>query len=321
MLLIRLLWKLTGDDYRIIEDCNLGTKVRFALIGILVICIYLICFLSLSFAFVKIFNNTLVAVLLGVFFAWMIYYIYLLMLYTLSKVSYSVNDKTIGRMVSVGIRLTFIVFISIIVAKPMEQLFFIEKVDIQVAELKEQRKQDYRQSTLDYFKRQIDLIQANIDKKEIKNISMDKIDVEILEEQKSQLIAEQSSMIASMERLVDESDYFFQSILLLNKNYPICWGITLINALIFLLPFILKMWMKSDSPYCIARNVNENRIILEDYSLFKERYAALMQALHQKDFCYSETYEDPPYNTIRKQDRRVILSEEDLLETLYNEEV
>jgi hypothetical protein len=113
---------------------------------------------------------------------------------------------------------------------------------------------------------------------------------------------------------------------------------------IFLFPAYLKNFLGEQSVYYKTKRTIENRLVKEEYDVFKKRYKELfiskiiseMQYPKQDDkkgilkemvnihnsmirnIQFSESFIDAPFNTIRKRDEREFLKEDDLISDLYD---
>jgi hypothetical protein len=144
---IRLFWTLSGDDLSIIEKCKFSTRARFTWIGILVFLVFSICFISCYFAFKQLFQNNYIGIPIGIFFSWMITNIYLLLLYTLTKSSLPYAKSKLTRTISVTIRVFFVIFIAIIISKPIESLLFNNRLNFEIDSFKTKKLAEYTLST------------------------------------------------------------------------------------------------------------------------------------------------------------------------------
>ncbi|UGU16749.1 DUF4407 domain-containing protein [Sinomicrobium kalidii] len=318
MNLKKFLWKLSGDDFNIILQCNETTKYRFLAIGGLVAVIFALCFVSCYFSFTMLFQNYFIGIPIGIFFAWMVTNIYLLLLYTLSKNPFPHKTNKSARFISVAIRLAFISFIAIVISKPIENLVFTKYLDEEIKAYKHEKLDLYKKSTEKYFDEEINVITDIISRQKTLNNIIDEKQlnkyqnlIQLKEKRKSELIK-------SMEKLVNKSNYYIEGIKILNYKYPFCWGITLIIVLTFLFPAYLKIFLDENTIYYKTKHYIENRLIKEEYTSFKTKYNQLFLTRFNQDIHFTELYIDPPFNTIKKRDKKTILKEDDLIESLYN---
>lgn len=121
-----------------------------------------------------------------------------------------------------------------------------------------------------------------------------------------------------MTNLVRNSNYYIQSIVILNAKYKTCWLITVFTIFIFLFPAYLKNFLGEQSFYYEKKRTIENRLVNEEYASFKAKYNQLFQKRLNRNIQFSEPFIDAPFNTIRKKDEREFLKEDDLISDLYN---
>lgn len=318
MNLRKLLCTFSGDDYSIIEKCSRNLKYRFAIIGLFVINIIFLCFISSYITFTLLFQNKVIGITVAIFFSWMISNIYLLLLYTLTKnvLPHIKNDR--ARLSSVGIRLIFICFIAVIVSKPVETILFSKQLEKEISDYKKQQIEKYNNITNKFFENQVkDFNKIITDKSKLRDGSNDLL----IKHYKSKILEkenERDRLILEMQYLIDNSNYFTHSILIINRKYPLCWLITFICTLIFLIPAYLKNLLREQSNFYSLKKEIESKLIAEEYISFKERYKTILLNQYGVDKSYCESYYDAPFNTKRIIDERVFLKEDDLISEMYD---
>jgi len=345
MNLSRILCTFSGDDYSIISQGDRTIQNRFKAIGGFVTAIFALCFISCYFTFTKLFQNYFVGIPIGIFFSYMITNIYLLLLYTLSKNSFPCNTDKTEQLFSISIRVIFICFIAIIVSKPIETILFSMPLESEIESYKQEQIDKYRKSTTEYYDTETKNLRLIIEKQKnlYANVETSQIEnyVKILQKKEIQ----KDELIASMIHLVSNSNFYIQSIVILNTKYRTCWLITIFTILIFLFPAYLKNFLGEQSFYYEKKRTIENRLVKEEYDIFKKRYKELFISkiiseiqypikveeksilkdlvnIHNsmiKNIQFSESFIDAPFNTIRKRDEREFLKEDDLISDLYND--
>lgn len=314
----KILCTLSGDDYSIISRCTLALQVRFAMIGLFVGGITLLCFFSSYFTFNMLFDKRFIAVVLGLIFAGMIATIYLLLLYTLSKNVLPHKAKAGARIFSISIRVLFIAFIAVVISKPIERIFYSAAIDEELSNYKTLQISKYETITENSFSSELkELKDRIIHRYRINGYQKDDI-VLTYEKQLRKKEQQKRQLVIEMRRLVSNSNFYIQSLIFLNKEHPTCWIITLIVILIFLSPAYLKYLVSEHSHFNDFRKQIEMQMVLDEYRIFKIRYAERMLQNFQMKVEYSECYTDPPFNTDRKKDERSFLSEDDLINDFYN---
>ncbi|MEZ5003443.1 MAG: DUF4407 domain-containing protein [Chitinophagales bacterium] len=309
---------LSGADYSIIRKCSLEVQNLFRATGMFVFGIFIMCFISSYITFENLLHNKIGGIAIAIFFSWMITNIYLLLLYTLSKNTFPHIKNSKASLISIAMRLIFICFIAIIVAKPIEIKIYAIPLKKEIQNYKYQKIDKYTQSTISYFDDETNNLKLIIDKqKEISSISSDAtIDQyqKLIKKKEIQKV----ELIHSMETLVNNSDFFLQRISILSCKYESCWLFTLAIIIIFLMPVYFKKRIEKYEEYFKIRSYIENRLVNDEYALFKEYYHSILINGFNIDIHYSETYIDPPFNTIRKKDNRQFLKEDDLISELYD---
>lgn len=117
--------------------------------------------------------------------------------------------------------------------------------------------------------------------------------------------------------LGNDEGYFVSSLQLLNKEHPSIWIFTILFLALFTTPFFIKFFINPSNSYSRSKIVLNEKIIEEDYEVFKQQYPKLFKHSIEESLELEELYEDPPYNTIKKKDNRKIGDEKDFITHLY----
>ncbi len=126
----QLLCTFSGEDNFIIKKCSPAIEFSFALIGIFVIAIFIGCFISAFEFFNSLFQGRfLVSFPIGVTWALLVTNMYLLLLYTVSPAILPTKKNKDGIennffTTSMLFRISFISLLAIIIAQPLNVLFF-----------------------------------------------------------------------------------------------------------------------------------------------------------------------------------------------------
>lgn len=319
MNLSRILCTFSGDDYSIISQCKDKTiQYRFMVIGGFVTAIFALCFISCYFTFTKLIQNYYIGLPIGLFFSYMITNIYLLLLYTLSKNSFPCKTDKVAQLFSISIRVIFICFIAIVVSKPLETMLYSSDLENEIAIYKQEQISKYKQSTTEYFNEETKNLKLIIEKQKLLYTNAETSQIENYKKLLEKKELQKDELITSMTNLVNNSNYYIQSIVILNSKYRACWLFTLFTMFVFLFPAYLKNFLGEQSFYYETKRTIENRLVKEEYASFKARYNLLSQEYFNRNIQFSEPFIDPPFNTIRKKDERDFLKEDDLISDLYN---
>lgn len=319
MNLSRILCTFSGDDYSIINQSrDRSIQYRFMAIGGFVTAIFALCFISCYFTFTKLIHNYFIGVPIGLFFSYMITNIYLLLLYTLSKNSFPCKTNKASQLFSISIRVIFICFIAIVVSKPLETMFYSSDLEKEIAIYKQEQISKYKQSTTEYFIEETKNLKLIIEKQKLLYTNAETSQIESYIQLLKKKEHQKEELITSMTNLINNSDYYIQSIVILNTKYQDCWLFTFISMFIFLFPAYLKNFLGEHSSYYESKRTIENRLVKEEYASFKDRYTWLFQEYFNRNLQFTEPFIDAPFNTIRKKDEREYLEEDDLISDLYN---
>lgn len=318
MNLSRVLCTFSGDDYSIISQSDKTIQNRFMAIGGFVTAIFALCFISCYFTFTKLFQNYFIGIPIGLFFSYMITNIYLLLLYTLSKNSFPCKTNKAAQLFSISIRVIFICFIAIVVSKPLETMLYLSDLQNEIGIYKQEQISKYKQSTTEYFKGETKNLKLIIEKQKLLYTNAEQSQIDNYKKLLDKKEIQKNELITSMTNLVNNSNYYIQSIVILNSKYRACWLFTLFIMFIFLFPAYLKNFLGEQSLYYEKKRNIENRLVKEEYALFKVKYHQLFQKRLNRNIPYSEPFIDGPFNTIRKKDEREFLKEDDLISDLYN---
>ena len=315
------LWILSGEDYRIIKQCHKKAQILFGSIGLFVFLIFLLCFISSYFSFLKIFDNSTIGIPLGLFFAWMLTNIYLLLLYTLAKDVLPNNHNRKARVFSLTLRLALVTFIAIIMSKPLEVLIFQNMIVKDLSEFKIDKLEKYTTLTESYYESEIQNLENTING--LKKVNSDNSEQDLKYYQNLILHKNNAKRTAliEMERRIDQSTYYVQSLIILTDKYPKSWLITLLVIFLFLTPALTTNIVSKESMFNKRKRFIHTRMIDSHYLVFKQLYSNTLQQFSDMEkikFSYQENYIDPPYNSKLKE-KPIQYQQEDLKTIIYSE--
>jgi hypothetical protein len=256
--------------------------------------------------------------------------IYLLFLYTLNKNSFpeyngnsdksrlkkAVNyaRKNVSTLLSLVLRIIFIAFIAIIISKPIELLVFTSPIIEKIY--------DFKKVVISKNKASIDSIsfkkaaEYRVKIQDIVELNA-KVDTTYYANQIIKIENDRLFEHKSIEDTVNKSNFYVQSIVILMRDYPASWLLTLITITIFLLPAFIKNFMSEQNEYYSKKIKMDRELVENDYFKFRHSYNVFMFKNFGQDYLWKEHFEDAPFNTIRKEDKRYFRKESDLLTEIY----
>ena len=311
-------WKVSGEDPQILKEAKGQLQLRFLCSGILVFLLFWLSVFSYHHSFNKLFKIPTLSWIIALVFTMMIINIYRLNIITLApkKLKYS-----FGYFVSLSIRVLFIILISLTIVKPLETILLHETVSNEVNSLKALEIEESLCKTELYYDTEIattekelqGLQEKIIDNRIVNAVSKE----EYLIKKLDQLKKEKTTQIEETKRLLNNSSFFVRSLIVVNKKNPQIWLLTILLVTLFLTPFILKFTTSPSGFYSRKRMILHDKIIEEEYSLFKKIYPKAFLSSIGEALEIIENFEDPPFNTLRKKDDRVIGLETDYIKHLY----
>jgi hypothetical protein len=309
--MLKWLWIFSGDDYRIIADCNRTIKFKFAIIGGVVLFLILLSLLSVQIAIESLFHSAIIGVLIGSFFAMVLSILYILLLQTLSyNLLPHIKPRTIEN--SRWLRYVFIVFMAVIISKPIEyQILKSETVEI-TNNIKSEQLVELTQVIQKIEQAQLVHIEKELNSEHLSN----KVKAEY-QLMKKEIKDEKERDLAEAIELVSNSRYFIKGMERLHEKQPLIWGISLITVFLFLLPMLIKLSIPRNSDYIKQKEEMERRIVDNHYNLIKEIYAKLFWEKHKRFAKLHETHVDSPYNTKKAEKKTKTLKQSDLVELIY----
>jgi hypothetical protein len=323
-------WLLSGGDGVIIRKCDQNTQNQYTLTGVSVSVILVLCFISSWFAFKSLFNSHVVGISIALFFAAVIFNLYLLMQTTISRDFLPVphnrdNASKFSKGLSLFIRLGFIVFLSIIVAKPIEEMILSSQIDKEIMSYK-QNKIDYYVSRVELLHRQeLVALKEKIKWQEYLILNSNNVDSKLLLELRQELMDLNNEMESEIHRtklMINQSEYFIQRIKILSTNYRGYWLLTACFTAFFLLPIVLKFLISNkESQYYRQKSVLDEGIIINHYDEFKKKYTSTFKRLIDLDVSFEEKFEKPPFNVSPRKSQVEYKKQSDLLDLVYNDGV
>jgi hypothetical protein len=330
------LWILSGEDKYIIKDSPIEIRRRFTRISLLVASIVMLCFVG-SFVFFEYAFDlpVLVEICLGLFVSAVTGNLYVLLLYTITpiiidkKKTESFDKEKYTLFGALTIRIVFITLLSITMAQPISVLILSGSTDAKVDQYKNQYlKTAYQETELLLKDRQLD------------------------EREKKEIIEHENKAVAA---LLESSHFFVKRLAILSQDNIFYWIINVCVWLLFFYPIFDKYNIRNQKRFYITRREIENRIVLDEYNLFKLHYERILEhrlsdynsglkhalapvinsmeivnpqkykdLYHEmftltaiRSFEKFELWADPPFRTVRKEENKRNKTEQDFLKLIY----
>jgi len=232
--------RISSSDYTIIKASDKRIQQLFAGVGGSVSLVGLFAFLSFGYGIEELFDDALAGLLIGLFFSGVVFNLYVLLLTTLEKNLVPRTSSFFSRLVSYLVRIGFIVFLAIILSKPVE-LFFLEgRIAKPLKEFKDSIYLNSERIILeDYIEESDPIIRKIMAYRAAGYIEGNSHYVELTNDF-SLLTKERDKRLADLEERINKSKFFIARLELLNKYHPRTWILTFFVIVFFGLPLILK---------------------------------------------------------------------------------
>lgn len=133
----KIFWTLSAEEPQVLQQCEPFIQHYFSWIGKVVFLIFITCIIGTTYAFSQFFDNSAIEFILGFFITCTITIIYHLLLFTLSKnVLKHTKVKAFEEKLTFIVRIWPILLFSILIAKPIEVMLFSSKIEVQLANYK-----------------------------------------------------------------------------------------------------------------------------------------------------------------------------------------
>ncbi|MDF2380971.1 DUF4407 domain-containing protein [Nostoc ellipsosporum NOK] len=284
--------RLAGGDYFLVMRADAALARKYAIAGMLMLGLLLLSLTSVFYGMDLLFHNWPAELGLSFFIACLFCFIYVFLMTTFTR-------RAAGGYLTASniVRIFFVVFIAVLVSKPLEIWLFNARVEESVAErkvfiLKEHRNGAYKLYQHDLqaleYKRDRILAKPYYENEELVlvNEALDHISAK-LKESEVLLIRrlEQTSLLI----------YRIQTV----SRYPVAWLFTLVIIAVFLLPGFLVYTVANDSRYFESKYRKERQLVKDEYAIFLLEYKKILGKWDAAISHYS-VYIDPPFNTQRK---------------------
>lgn len=295
------LYKLTGLDAQLLKQCNSDVRSKLWPIAMAIPLVFTIYLISFQLAFSQLLRYSISSIFAAVLMSFIFTNIYRFLLLILISTKTNHHKVKQQQVVITSIAIIAMVYIA---SLPIAVALYNTTLQADIEVYKQQLRARQAQTISYNYHQQT---------QKIKYLFKTKNDVDSF--QKNQT-AKQAQALASMNKLINQSNYYLKRIHLLSSNYPFSFLIFSLNIFLFVLPlfFISKLYSCS---YFNYKHYFEHRLITLNYYAFRKKYSRLFRNRFGKEISYYESYSNPPFNTLKKEDTRSFEPAEVLLKNLY----
>ncbi|WP_248724035.1 DUF4407 domain-containing protein [Seonamhaeicola sp. ML3] len=302
----KFLWWFAGEDSEILNNCNRDVRVRFSLIGLVVLVVMIATFVSVSYGVYELLESYYIGLLIGVYTSVLVMFLYLFIQYTLTKdVLPHKKGKKIEITTSYLLRFGFIFILGLLASQPIEYYLFSGQIDDLMNEkIVESIHEKSKSLNLDFsLKAREEIKYSKENPKSI--ITKYKLEKEV-----------------ALNQFIDyqySRNFFIEKMILMDRNLIYIWPFSILFVVIFSLPFYLKLRIDFDDNYYRNKTKIQRNLIERTYQQFLLDYNNILKKKYPEfNLQYTTAYKDPPYNTI-KIDKPKLGTEQEFTKWLLDE--
>jgi hypothetical protein len=291
---------LIGAEYDLLSKAGFNVLAKFYTSSVIIVAILIISFLSIHYAIDLLFHMEIIELALSIFLSILFVFLYIFLLNTFTKKN--TNAETNVFNLSNVIRIGFVAFIGYMISMPVNLYLFRNNLETEVAV--------HKQEVLSTHQQKIDALYAAdlsrlIQRKSFfQNVSSNipNNDLKWLNQNILELNEKKSRIMAVATNRVENSSFFIYRINLLSEVHKLSFLISIIIVGLFLLPGAIIYSISKNDEYYKLKSEYDSSIILNAYKAFTKEYSFIFLQKYNLRITVYSVYEDPPFNTKRKQD-------------------
>ncbi|WP_243471548.1 DUF4407 domain-containing protein [Winogradskyella sp. MH6] len=290
----KTLWWFAGEDPYILSFCSKKTKKKLALNGLVVIIIMTISAISISFGIYEILESYYIGLIVGIYSAILIMFLYIFILYTLTKdvIPPKVKSKYASYS-SRALRIGFLVFLGVLVSQPIEYELFSNIVNEELTEyIATEIENRNNKLNKEYALKLNELRSLNIDESTLQT--------EILRFNKEKELRLHNFIDYQTSR-----NFFVQKLIIMDSSPKtrFIWVFSLVFVIIFIFPVYQKVYIDKSTNYYFYKEKVQRKLISDHYQKFVVTYDEILrQDYSQFGLKWKSDYKDPPFNSVPIED-------------------
>jgi len=305
----RVAWKLFVVEAKLLEACPRQEQKKYTLMGLLMLINFgLMALASLCFSSLLLYNR-LAIVGISILFFISLFFLYLLLLTTISSNRLPHTQKVLFPWSSVLIRCCFLLFISLLIAKPTELLLFKKRLEPFLVDYRQQKEIDFYANNLSFIDTEIFSWEGKLQQDELPLNEWEQAEAS---KYVDNLCSKRQEYIANFRAVNASSTYLAGQFVLLHRHFPWIWGLSFLVFSLIMIPFLGKLfWLKNDA-YQMKCDNADYELITRSFLEFKTPYQNLFKHRYGISVAIYDDYLDPPFNKRKKTDDRKVLGLDDL---------
>ena len=313
----KFLVNICGFDPIILKKDDIAdlTFRRFAFGFFLVI---LLSFISTLIVFINTVENIIASILLATFFTLIIINLYRLIIVTSSPNNLKIQKENFQDLIGHYIVKSILLFmVFIIISEPLETFIFKKNISYHLDEYKEILVDNFKYKLETISNEQIDKLQYDYESKTeynlINNIETDPLSKQNLDDKIISILEENESLVYNLELKIEDSNFFFQQIKIVNSLIPQSYLLSILIFIIVLFPVYLIMYDENFRKYFVVEENSNNFIIKNNWKKYSKEQEELFLKRTGKKLVRQNLYQDPPFNRVKSTDKTKYLKKGSLV--------
>ncbi len=313
----KFLVNICGFDPVILNKDDIAdlTFRRFASGFFLVI---ILSFISTLIIFINTVENIIVSILLAIFFTLIIVNLYRLIIVTSSPNNLKIQKENFQDLIGHYIVKTILLFmVFLIISEPLETFIFKKDVSGYLTDYKELIVNNFKSKLETISNEQIDKLQYDFESKKeydlINNLETDPLSKQKLDDKIISILEENESLIYDLELKIEDSNFFFQQISIVNSMVPQSYLLSILIFIIVLFPVYLIMYDENFKKYFVIEEDSNNYIIKNNWKKYSKEQEELFLKKTGKKLVRQNLYQDPPFNRVKSTDNTKYLKKGSLI--------
>lgn len=204
---------------------------------------------------------------------------------------------------SILVSFFFLIFMSLLVAKPLELILFQNGISEYLVEYRLAKSKSFLDNNLAYLDQEIELVENKLNPHLSYSLELEKT---AFRKRLNELCQKRQQYINDFEFANANSKDILARFQLLYEHFKESWWISLVVLILFLIPFLAKItWLKTGT-YQLKCDNNDYELILSSFFHCQSRYKNIFQSSYQVEVSLYDDYYDPPFNTRKREDTRKV---------------
>lgn len=295
---------LLGADYQLMLACGARQAIaRYTYAAIALAAIGLLIFCSVCYAMYVLFDSMIIEGFLAFYLSALFLLMYVLLLNTFTKTSLSSQRFFTLSNISRGF---FLLFMAFIISKPLEVCLLAHYHHAAVDRHRADLTASFARQVAGIYRPDLQLLERKMavaqQQHQLYPDTNSAAALQSLANNISAIAQRQAKAVSSAAVTIDQSFFMLKRMELASGNM-IAWLICLAVMCLFLLPGYLVYSLPGNDPYLVAKGGKERACIEREFDRFLQEYHRVFSARGLTHVKYSTPFADPPFNTIRKQQK------------------